>query len=432
MSGTRSKDIMTKQAGFLYGPPVGGGPYFPSGTLGQARMEADLQAHDAESAPVADAAALDVTAANASAGDYNDLQTLDDYTLIYDHWKNTLPSGPAPGALTNYTQDLLFSMERLSFSPYQIRRVNPESDTLQFHIEDAVAQNVSGMTLKELFQAGRLFYADYRDQKNLTSTGLYDAAVDAFFYLDPASGDFLPLAIRTNANSSLVYTPNDSPEDWLLAKIMYNVNDFWFTQWNHLASTHEVVQISYLAAIRTLSDNHPALALLDRILYEVFSFQPLAASLAFATGGGTDRIFSHTGAAAQDYTTDRYAKSGSGRFRANYFRADLRARGLLDCTFGPALKHFPFFEDASVIFDATRAFVTFFVNSYYKADADVVADNEVQAWVSEAQGPAEAIGFPSITTRDSLIDVLTHFVSSRHICPGNHPLTWPLNVRRTS
>ncbi|ETS82938.1 hypothetical protein PFICI_04814 [Pestalotiopsis fici W106-1] len=414
----RSLAITLKQSGYTYGPPVAGGPYFPTGVLGLVRVAADGVAISADLAPVTAAAGLDSAESLASAAEYNGLQTLHDYTLLYDgHWKDTLPSGPVPGILTNYTQDLLFSMERLSLSPYQVKRLNPTSDELQFSIDDAVAQNITGLTLQGLFSDGRLFYADYRDQKDLTRTERYAAACDAYFYIDQTSGDFLPLAIRTNVGENLIYTPNDEPNDWLLAKIMYNVNDFWFAQWNHLASTHEVVQITYLAAIRTLSDDHPVLAILDRITYEVFAIQPLAASLLFNAGGAADELFPFTGTEAQDYSTKRYSEDGSGRFEANYLETDLESRGLLNSQFGPALKHFPFYEDASVIHDAIHAFMTSFVDSYYQKDSDVTGDTELQAWVTEAQGPAEAIDFPTIQSKSALIDALTHMahlVSAAH------------------
>lgn len=209
----------------------------------------------------------DIVKAESDVNKFNGLQTLQDYTLLYDQeWTATLPQGPAPGILTNYTQDLLFSMERLSFSPYQIRRLNPSKDTLNFQVDDQIATNLTGMTQQQLLTSGRLFYADYRDQAELTATSnpRYSAAVDAYFYIDPNSGDFLPLAIRTNQGANLTYTPADSPDDWMLAKIMYNVCDLWFAQWEHLARTHEVVQIMYMAAIRSLSDAHPVKAILDR------------------------------------------------------------------------------------------------------------------------------------------------------------------------
>jgi arachidonate 15-lipoxygenase (second type) / 8-lipoxygenase (S-type) len=155
-------------------------------------------------------------------------------------------------------------MERLSISPYAVRRLNPSNDSLAFTISDSTCQNLTGSTLQSLFNAGRLFYVDYRNQLGLPSTGRYAPAADAYFYIDSTSGDFLPLAIRTNVGSNLIYTPADDAGDWLLAKMAYNVNDFWFAQLDHLALTHEVVQINYMAAIRTLSDQHPVLALFDR------------------------------------------------------------------------------------------------------------------------------------------------------------------------
>jgi arachidonate 15-lipoxygenase (second type) / 8-lipoxygenase (S-type) len=407
----RAADIALKQVGYLYGPPVGGGPYFPSGLLGTAKAAADQVEIQMDEAPILAASSSDAAESAASAPQYNGLQTLDDYTLIYDgHWKTFLPNGPVPGMETNYTQDLLFSMERLSTSPYQIRRLCPCTDQLQFQIADSTALNITGQTLQQLFSAGRLFYADYRDQKNLPSTGRYSAAVDAYFYIDKQSGDFLPLAIRSNVGSGLIYTPADSPDDWLLAKIMYNVNDFWFAQWNHLAQTHEVVQIAYLAALRALADNHPVLAILNRTMYEVYAIQPLAVTLLFTPGAGIDQLFPYTGAAAQAYTTDRYFNKGPGRFKSNYFTTDLQSRGLINSNTGPAFKHFPFYEDGSVIYNAIHTFMNSFVNSYYSKDSDVTADREIQNWVKEAQGPAKAIDFPSITTRSALVDALTHMV----------------------
>lgn len=95
---------------------------------------------------------------------------------------------------------------------------------------------------------------------------------DTELVLNSMLGDFLPLAIRTNVGSNLIYTPADTADEWLLAKIIYNVNDFYFAQTSHLASAHEVVHIAYMAAIRTLSSQHPVLGLLDRSMSPVFLF----------------------------------------------------------------------------------------------------------------------------------------------------------------
>lgn len=145
-------------------------------------------------------------------------------------------------------------------------------------------------------------------------------------------------------------------------------------------------------------------------MFEVFAIQPLAMTLLFTPGTTVDQLFAFTGRAAQDYTTDRYFSKGVGAFESNYFEAELEHRGLINSKVGPKLKHFPFYEDASVIHSAIEQFMITFVASYYHNDTAVAADTELQAWSSEGNGPAEAIDFPSsIPDRSTLVDILTHF-----------------------
>ncbi|RMY31408.1 hypothetical protein D0865_15008 [Hortaea werneckii] len=434
----RSAGITTKQLGFNYGAPLAGGPSYPTGLLGLARIATDLVSLQLDIAPQLVNVALDDTAAALAVGEvssssirlcakqrkltieqYNGLETLEDYTKLYDgQWENSMPSGSFDGVLTNYTDDRFFSMERLANSPYAVRRLEPGVDSLAFKLDESLATNHTTLTLQELFDAGRLFYADYRDQKDLQPTARYSAACDAYFYIHPDSGDFLPLAIRTNSGGNLIYTPADNLEDWTLAKIMYNVCDVWFAQWDHLARTHETSHIAYMAAIRTLSEEHPVMAILNRLMFEVFAIQPLAAVVLFPVAGAVDQLFAYTGPEAQKYTTNLYANRGSGRFQANYFKQDLRARGLLDASFGPALKHFPFYEDASAINSAIADFMASFVDSYYDSDDQVAGDDELQNWTDEANGPASVRDFPSqISSKGALADILTHFA---HLASISH------------
>lgn len=415
----RADAIATKQKNFGYGPPVAGGPFFPNGSLGNTLISNDVASLQAEADTQMNDLNADSQAAASDTSKYNGLKTLNDYTLLYDdEWLKTLPSGPIPGILTNYTQDLLFSMERLSLSPYQVRRLN-SSDTLNFKVDDTTAKKITGMTQQQLLTSGRLFYSDYRDQAKLqvTTQPRYSAAVDAYFYINQTSGNFLPLAIRTNQGGSVIYTPADSQNDWMLAKIMYNVCDIWFAQWEHLPRTHEVVHIVYMAAIRTLSDSHPVKAVLDRLMYQVFAIQPLAQQTLFSPGGVVDIAFPYTYQSALNYSSNYYF-TRSGFFQSGYFLTNLKNRGLINSTVGPQLKSLPYYEDASVIYNAQRTFMTSFINSYYSDDSVVVADKEIQAFVKECNGPAKVQDFPAtINTKNTLIDILTHMVSTRkHKC----------------
>ena len=178
-----------------------------------------------------------------------------------------MPFGIAPGAFSNKTSDLLFSMERLSVCPYAVRRLHPTADSLPFQVDEETVTRLTGKPLEYLQKAGRLFFADHSYQSRYpVTTGRYTAACTAYFYVDATSGDFMPLAIKTNAGADLVYTPMDSEADWSLAKAMFNQNDLFFGQIYHLANSHAVAEIVHQAALRTLSFRHPVLALLNRCM----------------------------------------------------------------------------------------------------------------------------------------------------------------------
>lgn len=85
---------------------------------------------------------------------------MDDYaTILYrDQWKNTI-THPASGILTNYTQDLLFSMERLSQNPYALQLLK-KTDPLLFPLSDDIVNKVAGTTLKKIHESEALFFAD--------------------------------------------------------------------------------------------------------------------------------------------------------------------------------------------------------------------------------------------------------------------------------
>lgn len=124
-------------------------------------------------------------------------------------------------------------------------------------------------------------------------------------------------------------------------------------------------------------------------------------------GGFVDQLFAFSGFAAAQTTSDLYNSGVSGAFQANYLYNNLQSRGLINSAFGTKIRHFPFFEDASVIHAAIQSFMAAFVDSYYVTPAMFIEDNELQAWIVES-GPAKIIDFPQRINRGTLIDILTH------------------------
>lgn len=146
-------------------------------------------------------------------------------------------------------------------------------------------------------------------------------------------------------------------------------------------------------------------------MYQAFAVQPIAQSGLFDANKTFDQIFPFGGDVARDFATDLYHHHGSGAFRRNYFLADLERRGLVGSPLGPALAHFPFYEDATVVHGAIGDFVSAVVDAYYVSDADVAADEEMRAWAVETNGPAAAIDFPdTIEDKETLVGILTHMV----------------------
>ena len=155
-------------------------------------------------------------------------------------------------------------MERLSVNPFSTIRLHP-NDTLPFMLDNVTVSKIAGTSLDHLLTSGRLFLASHSYQAPYKlQPGRFGAACDAYFYQHPKTNDFLPLAIKTNTGSNLTYSSLDSENDWLLAKLMFNSNDLLHSQVFHLANSHDVAEIVYLAAIRTLSARHPVRAFLDR------------------------------------------------------------------------------------------------------------------------------------------------------------------------
>ncbi|PNS21776.1 hypothetical protein CAC42_374 [Sphaceloma murrayae] len=417
----RQAAIKQRKAEFPYGPDIWTGslvtglafPDINASTKASDFVMAQFNDLFGEQVKILGVTAVEVnsTAVATSAANDQPFETLEDFYKLYQgEWSTSIPNGPFPGVLRNGTNDLTFSMERLSIQPYSVRRL-PSGQELAFAVDDHIVKELSGgLTLADLLRQQRLFYVDYRDQGQLQVTpGRFAGACDAFFYLHPKTGDFLPLAIRPNAGSSLIYTPADGQYDWLYAKILFNLNDLWFGQWFHLTSTHEVIDAVYLAALRTMSNQHPVFNMLTRLSLQNFAVRLLGVKALVNPGGPVDMVFAWNGSEAKRYAGYLVQERGGANFSSFYLDNDLKARGLIGGQ-GPELKHFPFLEDSKRITNSIRRVLKTLIYSYYPSDRSVCWDTELQDWIWEASGPGQVPMFPSrVRTRHELLDLLVHY-----------------------
>ncbi|XWW99277.1 hypothetical protein V2A60_007286 [Cordyceps javanica] len=412
----RAARVSERNSGFVYGPSlIGEAAPFPNGTLGNARSKADYALWSVDRKEIDGRIAADLQQIQASVEANGGLKTWDDYgRILYDgQLKQSNPRGPAPGIIANATQDLLFSMERLSEHPYAVRRV-AATERLPFNVDAKVVGKLvgAGITLHSLQASNSLFLVDHSYQKQYTLPSVvtrYPVACSAYFYIDPQTKNFLPLAIKTNSGSDLIYTPLDSPEDWLLAKMMFNANDMFHAQMLHLVISHDVSESVHQAALHTLSDNHPVMVILERLMLQGYSSRIVGEELCFNPGGHWDQLMAYDQFSCRKFVSDQWPVSG--KFQAGYLETDLKSRGLLSDDGVSAFKSFPFWDDAKEIRDAYKAFFKSFVDSYYKSELDLAGDFELHNWFAEASEHAKTQDFPSkhSLSKGTLVDVLAHF-----------------------
>ncbi|ATZ47343.1 hypothetical protein BCIN_02g06330 [Botrytis cinerea B05.10] len=426
----RVDEIMKKQNGYLYGPSlIGNSSYFPTGILGNAMVQQDQDQWYTDAYSLTSHVVEEMQLAADALRKAGGLKVPLDYQHLYiNQWDNSVPNGIASGVFTNYSSDLLFSMERLSVNPYAVRRIHPTADGLPFMVADEITRELAGMSLETLHREGRLFLVDHSYQARYpVSPGRYTSACSAYFFIHPKSGDFLPLSIRTNVETNLIYSPLDEETDWLLAKAMFNMNDLFHSQIFHLANSHAVSEIVHLAALRTMSDKHPVFSLLNRLMYQAYAIRPVGEKVLFNEGGFFERSFSINSEGVKLFASEFYP-TRAGPFMPNFFHKDLTTRGLLNCTYGPALKSMPFFEDGNVLHSIILKFITSFVEAYYDSDQTLALDNELQAWVREATEAALVIDFPAspLVRRSTLVDILVHvaFLNgvSHHVLNSGEPV----------
>lgn len=144
-------------------------------------------------------------------------------------------------------------------------------------------------------------------------------------------------------------------------------------------------------------------------MYQAYAIRPVGEEVLFNPGGFFDQSFALSNDAVREFATEYYPIS-AGPFQANFFHTDFASRGLINCSYGPPLSSFPFYEDAGAIVSSLSRFTDDFLRAYYPSEDFLLPDHELQSWIIEANNEAGVLDFPAspIVSRDMLVSILSH------------------------
>lgn len=347
------------------------------------------------------------------------------------------PVMPTPAALTiaraswmpadglPCEQDWFFGQLQVAgFNTTQLRGVQLEpaagSEALalaallaKFPVTDAILQQVSGDARATLAQAAReqrLYALDYTQFAEVRTDPLhgearYIAAPIALFYWNPApppgfppQGALQPIAIqlaqRPDPESAPLFTPNDcaganDPQrlKWRLAKYIVNViGAIQHESVAHLGDTHLIVEPMIVATHRQLATTHPLFKLLIPHFRFTININDDAIHSLIVPGGV---VACNIGLAIDSTLALVSQAHRAWRWDRNVPTRLFALRGV------DRLPGFAFRDDTLLLWRATHDFVASYLKVYYRDDAEVAADTELQGWIHELTAP-EYCGFQGL------------------------------------
>lgn len=356
--------------------------------------------------------------------DYLHATSVDDYKALFQDLPMplalTLPRQPwMPAGTQPWEQDWYFgNLQTAGYNTTNLKGVVLEqgadgqairlTDLLKkFPITDAIFQGVVGdasLSLEHAIRQHRLYVCDYNMLDGATSDVFhgeqrYLAAPIALFYWNPTSpmgyppsaeGVLQPIAIQLaqahDAETAPLFTPNDSANagdanglKWAIAKYFVNVVcAIQHESVAHLGACHMTIEPMVVATNRQLATQHPLFKLLAPHFRFTININDSALHSLIIPGG----VVASTVCPSIESTLAMVASAHDAwRWDAN-LPDQLFAGRAVD-----KMPAFAFRDDTLLLWQAIQKFVGGYLRLYYTSDADVLADNELQAWVNELASP---------------------------------------------
>lgn len=252
--------------------------------------------------------------------------------------------------------------------------LNVTNDTLKGLLED--------LTLEEALDKKKIFICDLAVMDGLECKDDREVAAPiALFYLDK-DDKLNPVAIQLRqkkGDNNPVYTPNDSYNTWLVAKMFYNNAEAQHHQaLTHLGFTHLLMEGVVVCTHRNLSPSHPVFKLLAPHFLFLLAINARGLEKLVSPGGWVDRsmtqgvkgIFNLIKRGIELWRFDIHGKP----------ETFLRHNGTLD---PEVLPYYPYRDDALLVHAEIEKYVTQIIRHHYDTPEKLAEDWELRWWREE-------------------------------------------------
>lgn len=341
-----------------------------------------------------------------------------------EDFEDFFPLMPKPASIKTYRTDESFAEQRLSgANPQTIKRINALPE--EFKVTNTHFRSVMGndADLDRELQEGNIYMTDYSDLA-FVKGGTYQRGRKylpspmALFawrrsgYRDrgrlvPVAVQIMPTHDAANADKTPVFTPRDDSLRWFIAKLCVQIADANHHEMaTHLCWTHLVMEPFGVVTGRQLSERHPLRVLLDQHFRFMLANNELGRQRLVNPTGIVEELLAGTLDESIQLVKNAYE---DWNFTDHAFPNEIKKRGMDN---RDQLPHYPFRDDGQLLWDAILEFTRNYVGVYYKTDADINADWELQAWAAELPDPqgGRVKGFPTIETKEDLAFVLTNII----------------------
>ncbi|CAI5638824.1 unnamed protein product [Oreochromis niloticus] len=275
--------------------------------------------------------------------------------------------------------------------------------------------------LAEEIEKGNIFLCDYKlldGVESNTINGNKQFLTAPLVLLWKNNDDHLvPVAIQLKQKpkeDNPIFYPSDSEYDWLIAKMFVRSANFNLYELNaHLLRTHLLAEVFAVSLLRNLPMVHPLYKLLIPHTRYTLNINFLARMLLISKGGTFAKFTSSGGEGA--LTILRRSLS-TLTYSSLCIPDDIAERGLKD------VPNFYYRDDGLQLWEIISRFVKSTLAFYYKTDAEVQEDTELQNWIKEIFQygflSQESTGIPQkFTTVDEMVKFVTMVIFT---CSAQH------------